>query len=502
MSASAGTCQQSGVVALYCRLSPRPDGSYEGVEHQEEWGRTYAARRWPGVPIEVFPEPGLSAAKQDVYRPEYERLREWVRDGRVRHIWCVEQKRIERKVAGKANWFELAAELDTAGIEELHTDRDGVVRVQDEVAGIKAVLAAAEVRILTRRVRDTLAEKARRGEPGGRVSWGYERAFLDDGTKTLVIVEDQAALIREAATRVLAGWSLRSCAADLAKRGVKLPYGGAMVGDAVRRVLVAPTTAGKRAHGEKLYEGNWPAILDEETWQLLQAQLGRARKVSGRGRRQVGGRRRNAARRYLLTGGLARCGVCGNEMIGAMKTRKAEQRTPYLLCRPASNADATYTGKGGAKCVAIPAEAAEKRVVEWLFAELEKPEFLSRVSTDNGAERRAELTTALTALEERRRKLAGRYALDEISDGDWDTMQAALGEREHELRVELAAVPVAPPTIDIDAIRELWPTEDMTLDERRAFIRRYVAEVTIRPGRSGVRRFDPERVGIEPRFAA
>ena len=65
------------LVALYCRLSPRTDGSYEGVDLQEQWGRGYAARKWPGVPVEVFPDKGISAANGD-HRPEYERLREWI----------------------------------------------------------------------------------------------------------------------------------------------------------------------------------------------------------------------------------------------------------------------------------------------------------------------------------------------------------------------------------------------------------------------------------------
>src|SRR5262249_12657562 len=45
-----------GVVALICRLSPRPDGKYEGIEDQENWGRAYAAEHWPGLPVEVFPD--------------------------------------------------------------------------------------------------------------------------------------------------------------------------------------------------------------------------------------------------------------------------------------------------------------------------------------------------------------------------------------------------------------------------------------------------------------
>src|SRR5882757_1051959 len=127
-------------VAIVCRLSPRPDGSYEGVDLQERWGREYASTKWPGVPVEVFPDAGISAANGD-NRPQFERFREWLNAGKVAHVWAVEQSRLERR---EVEWFRLAAEMEAAGVDELDTNRDGVVRVRDAVAGIKAVLNADE----------------------------------------------------------------------------------------------------------------------------------------------------------------------------------------------------------------------------------------------------------------------------------------------------------------------------------------------------------------------
>src|SRR5436309_2983796 len=101
-------------VALICRLSPRPDGKYEGVEDQEKWGRAYAAGHWPGLPVEVFPDRGISAANGD-YRPGLERFREWLAAGRIAHVWAVEQSRISRETDGRYPWFTLAAEMDAAG---------------------------------------------------------------------------------------------------------------------------------------------------------------------------------------------------------------------------------------------------------------------------------------------------------------------------------------------------------------------------------------------------
>ncbi|MPY84663.1 MAG: hypothetical protein GEV00_15370 [Actinophytocola sp.] len=170
-------------IALYCRISVDRAGRKEGVTAQERWGRAYAAQTWPGVPVRVFADNDLSAAADDVVRPEYERLREAIERGEVAHVWAVEQYRLERR---EIQWFEFAATMDAAGISELHTNRDGIVRVRDDVAGIKAVLGAGEVRRLKQRINDTLAEKAAQGEPPGSRPFGYERGTTEDGTKTYV----------------------------------------------------------------------------------------------------------------------------------------------------------------------------------------------------------------------------------------------------------------------------------------------------------------------------
>jgi site-specific DNA recombinase len=122
-------------VAIYTRISKDKYGNAETCLDQEARGRRYAERTWTGMPVRVFSDPDLSASRDDVYRPGFEALKEALQRGEVAQLWAVEQTRLERR---EIAWFELAMLLDVAGIELLHTHRDGIVRVQDEVAGIKA----------------------------------------------------------------------------------------------------------------------------------------------------------------------------------------------------------------------------------------------------------------------------------------------------------------------------------------------------------------------------
>ncbi|SEC95095.1 Recombinase zinc beta ribbon domain-containing protein [Amycolatopsis tolypomycina] len=478
-----------GYVALYCRLSPRPDGSYEGVEAQERWGREYAAKTWPGRPIEVFADAGVSAAGDDL-RPEFERFRKWLTDGKIAHVWAVEQYRIERN---EVRWFRLAAELDAAGISELHTNRDGIVRVQDDVAGIKAVLGAGEVRRIKRRVNDMLAEKAALGLPGGGRRFGYRNTTNDDGVKTYEHDPVQAEALRWAAEKVLSGWALENIAAALRARGVTGTHGGALTGKGIRRVILSPISAGFRVYRDRIVgKGNWPPILDEDTWRECQVRLTENRSVTrSDGReypiataRHVGSR---AGRRYLLTGGITVCGVCGARMVASMKQLRNREPKPYYLCHP------KY---GGKSCVGILGVELEEHVRDRLFEELDKPEFLESVAADDHDERREALGKGLQDIERRRRELAALWGTPgELTDVEWKSARQALAVTEQKLRTELAELPPPAVHVDIAAVREAWP--GMLLDEQREFVRLFVERVTIKRARPGLKAFDGERAVID-----
>ena len=66
------------------------------------------------------------------------------------------------------------------------------MRVQDEVAGIKAVLAAAEIRRMKARIADKLDAHAARGLPPGSRGYGYVHGRDEHGERTYLVVPEQA----------------------------------------------------------------------------------------------------------------------------------------------------------------------------------------------------------------------------------------------------------------------------------------------------------------------
>lgn len=472
-------------VALYCRLSPRPDGTYEGVDDQEKWGRRYSAGHWPDLPVKVFADKGISAANGD-HRPRFEALRQALAAGEVAQVWTVEQTRLERTEVG---WFRLAAEMDAASITELHTDRDGIVRVRDEVAGIKAVLAAGEVRKLKRRVNDRLAEIAADGRPAGSRPFGYVHGVDEQGGKTYLIVPEQAAVIRESADRILTGWSLARIAADLVARGVVGGHGGKVTAQTVRSMVTNPTVAGWRTHQGRRIRGRWQPILDQDTWDEVRDRLAAPRTVqqaNGFTYPVPSGPYPSTARRYLLTGGIAVCGVCQAPLIASMKQLRGGKVKPYYLCNPKT---------GGRGCIGIMADEFEAYVAKRLLAELDKPAFRQALAQDEYAAERDRITAGIRASEARRRTLAARWGAGDLDDDEYHVARDGQKATEARLRAELAEVPPAAARIDVDLVREAWPS--MNLDERREIVGMFITKVIVKRATPGLQKFDENRVGVD-----
>ena len=115
--------------ALYCRLSKDRGraASPRALTRRNDGAVTTPPRRGPDLPAVVYADQLTSAPPTGTCTgPGYEALRQAIGRGEVAHVWCVEQSRLERREVG---WFMLAAELVAAGITELHTNRDGIVRV-------------------------------------------------------------------------------------------------------------------------------------------------------------------------------------------------------------------------------------------------------------------------------------------------------------------------------------------------------------------------------------
>jgi hypothetical protein len=335
------------------------------------------------------------------------------------------------------------------------------------IARILGSVAAQEVEHKSVRQKRKAEELARAGKPngGGMRPYGYERGGM-------IVRSDEAVVIREAASRILAGESTYEVARDLAERNIPTSTGAEWTYRLLRRTLRLPRLAGLRTHEGELYQGTWPAILDRGTWDALQERLAvrRPRGAGGRGRRE-----------YLLTGFL-RCGRCG----GSLRGHPNHGKRSY----------ACLSESGGCGKIRIVAEPTEAVIAEALFSAIDGGavgKALAAAAEDAaGAEVMSSIEADRASLDELSRDY---YARKAITRSEYEAARELLATRiaraEQALsRREETAVLVGMSSSDV--AREAW--EGWETSDRRELLAALIERIDVAP--STVYRFDPERLSI------
>jgi DNA invertase Pin-like site-specific DNA recombinase len=452
-------------VAVYARLSPRPD-SGESIADQETWGVSYAAQTWPGQPVETFSDKKKSGTTL-ADRPGLAALLDAVAAERVSEIWVVEQSRLSR-----GEWGLIAPVLLAAGITHVHSQRSGLIEVDSLGADIQDVIAKREALLIRRRTADKIAELRLAGRHIGSVPFGY----IPVGAKyhrRLAQVPEQAAEVRRAYERIVSGWSMAAIADDMNRRSVQTARGVGWRGPNLRKLLRSSKLAGLQADGRPLAADAVDPILTEDEWRHLQHVLDSKRVVVRMdGVRRIAIVEQGQRRPYALTGVLV-C-VAGCPMTGHAKTLPKVAPRPTYRCQHAQ----------------IPAVPVEEFVIGEYLAAVTKPAFLAALAEDNGAAQRQDIGAKLEALAAQRLALAGDLDLE---PDEYATRRDAIRRREASLRATLADLPPAAGQADPEAVRDAWPY--MTPGEQREFLSLWLDRVIVAPAdRTAPRRFDRDRL--------
>ncbi|HEX8913949.1 MAG TPA: recombinase family protein, partial [Humisphaera sp.] len=216
-----------------------------------------------------------------------------------------------------------------------------------------------EREVIGERTRDKIAAARRKGKwAGGRPILGYDVASTAAGGK-LAVNEGEADRVRRIFDLYLEHEALIPTVQELAKRGWHnkgwttrkgRAAGGRPFDKAgLYKLLTNRTYTGVVVHKGQAYPGEHPALVDQPTFDKLQAVLAR----NGRGN---GSKARN--KHGALLGGLLACGSCGCGMAHTY-TVKGSRRYRYYVCLRAQK-------HGWAACPtkSVPAGPVEQHVVE------------------------------------------------------------------------------------------------------------------------------------------
>jgi DNA invertase Pin-like site-specific DNA recombinase len=314
-----GDATHAPVVAIYCRLS-RFGG--KGLGRQEEDCRRIVNARPGWVVGEVFQETASASPYSQKARKEWLRLLDSIQHHEFDAVVVWLEDRSNRNVVEAAEFVQLCQEAGVRVIiagndtEYDFNDPEDVARFYGESARAQAELARMQKR--TRRAMRQIAEQGRYNGGGRRVF-----GFRED---RVTVDEQEAALLREAARRVLAGDSLRGICTEWNRKGIRTTTGKPWINTVLRRTLISPRIAGFREHAGQLVPAVWPAILDRETWEAVRAILTDPARVTAKG----------GPTKYLLTG-LLYCAKCGNRMFGRRRVQRGYEYTFYVCTNREGN---------------------------------------------------------------------------------------------------------------------------------------------------------------------
>jgi site-specific DNA recombinase len=417
-----------------------------------------------------------------VVRPEFRRLLECLEQRRIDALITYDLDRLARDPRDLEDLIDIK---ETFGCQvksvtgSLRLDSDADVTM----ARVMVAIANKTSRDTSRRVARRAQQRAEEGRwHGGWAPCGYEWARDSTGTITgLQECPERAELLREGARRVLAGETLYAIAKDFNARGLRtapsatMPDGTRWLPATLKRSLTSPAVAGKRSHKGNLLDGQWSALLDQETWQRLRDILLDPRRA------ERSGGFRSTARKHLLSG-LTTCGCeCTGQPCGARLVAQPYNGKPTMVCARA------FGGCGHIRINYVPVEA---HVLGQLRARLElNPSVQVPGWTPDMAARETDLRDSVADDEQRLEAMQDDY-VDGLLDRDaFARQQQRLGARLDQHRAELADLQRDRLAGNMPQTRDefdgLWASID-DLDRRRAILGHFVRDLFVYPHPEGV----------------
>lgn len=248
---------------IYCRISDDREGLEHGVDSQRADCLALCDR--DGLTVcDVYVDNDLSAStKARKGRPEYGRLLADARAGRISIIVALSSARLTRAPREHEDQIDLGQHHGVRYLFVKSPSFDLNTADGRQIARMLAATDAAEAERTAERVRRDVQRRVRTSEPhGGPRGYG-----IATGGRELVL--EEADRIREWAGHILAGGKLDTLATRLNKAGHLTPGGKAWKPWVIRRILLAPRTAGLRVHEGAEYQAATPAIIEPDVWRAV-----------------------------------------------------------------------------------------------------------------------------------------------------------------------------------------------------------------------------------------
>jgi site-specific DNA recombinase len=502
----------AGKVALYMRVSGEEQARRESIGTQEAFLTDYC--KLYGLEVSaLYKDVAISGTVPVYERPAGFEMLEDAKRGNFDTVLLYKLDRIGRKLIVVVDAHDRLGEAGVA-MRSATEPIDTSTPAGRLIFQMLASFAEFERETIAERVREGVRRSLKDGKRFGMIPYGYDITE----TGEFVVVEEEAARVREIFANIANGGTLYSEAARLNAEGVPAPgrkyrgkprkhgdtWGHASIRNFIHQLAYTGLHVVHTNEGELNREV--PVIVPEEI-----AQAARARRAENK--LYCGGRPKN---KYLLRG-LIKCGCCGVNYTGFPGRVKSKTKDPYLYVRYACTKWRERYKRGWLHLECPPVNAAELETLVWndikTFIEdpgdaLEraKRQMLKRAQSDGLEERRESLAKRLAQTQAEKSKYVKLYAQGDLDEDELEVHIADAKNRIANLKLLLESVEadIAHRQQDYIAAQDaaLWLTslrdrlEALEEDTEEAFLQRrevvklLVERITISAGENGEVKID------------
>ena len=322
--------------AIYTRKSTSEglDQSFNTLDAQRESAEAYIASQkgqgWECLPTR-YDDGGYTGG--NVERPALKRLLEDIEAGKVDVVVCYKVDRLTRSLTDFARLME-TLDKHHASFVSVTQSFDTSNSMGRLTLNVLLSFAQFERELCSERTRDKIAAARRKGKwAGGLPVLGYDIVHQPGGN-TLAVNPEEADRVRQifsmyiehgrAMPVVVAcrhmGWTTKSWTA---KTG-RVMGGKPLSKNLILRILKNVVYLGKVKHHDQIYEGEHEAIIEQETFDQVQAKMEANREDHGS---------RVCNKNNALLKGLVQCVHCGCSMIHHAVSKPADPKAKSSSAR-------------------------------------------------------------------------------------------------------------------------------------------------------------------------
>jgi site-specific DNA recombinase len=359
--------------AIYTRKSTEEglEQEFNTLEAQREAGESFIksqrAEGWSAI-AQRYDDGGYSGATMD--RPALKRLLADIEAGKVN---CIVVYKVDRLTRSIHDFFKILEILERFQVTFVAVTQQFNTTTSLGRLTLNMLLSFAqfERETISERTRDKMRAARRKGKfIGGNLVLGYDAAPKGGA---LLVNKQEAQQVRTIFGLYLKLGSLIPVVEELERRGLQMKSwttregrqrGGATFNKAtLYNLLTNVVYTGRIKFEGKVLNGEHERIIDDETFDHVQAQLSRAGRAGARHRNKHGG----------LLKGILKCACCGAGMTHTY-VRKKQTRYRYYVCN-------TSHQRGNSACEtgSVSAPELEGAVIARLRAFAQSPEIFSEI---------------------------------------------------------------------------------------------------------------------------